>query len=90
MDVPKIAKWHLVHSWEFPNGLVIKDSGFHCRGVGVIPGQGTKISHASVPKKKKRWYIQRVKGEEVKTLMGTELQRCARQHTRPAHMEPLI
>ena len=53
MDVPKIAKWHLVHSWEFPNGLVIKDSGFHCRGVGVIPGQGTKISHASVPKKKK-------------------------------------
>ena len=79
MDVPKIAKWHLVHSWEFPNGLVIKDSGFHCRGVGVIPGQGTKISHASVQKKKKkRWYIQRVKGEEVNTLMGTELPKSER------------
>ena len=37
-------------------------------------------------KKKKVLYPQRVKGEEIKTLMCTELQRCARQHTRRAHI----
>lgn len=33
---------------------------------------------------------QRVKGEKIRTLLCTELQRCARQCARCAHMEPLI
>ena len=32
--------------WEFPCGLVVRISGFHCCGSGSIPGQGTKIPKA--------------------------------------------
>ena len=32
--------------WEFPDGLVVRILGFHYRGQGSIPGQGTKIPQA--------------------------------------------
>ena len=31
--------------WDFPCGPVVKTPGFQCRGMGSIPGQGTKIPH---------------------------------------------
>ena len=30
-------------SQEFPGGLVVRIPGFHCHGLGSIPGQRTKI-----------------------------------------------
>ena len=33
-------------SRDFPGGPVDKTLGFYCRGLGLIPGQGTKILHA--------------------------------------------
>ena len=41
---------------DFPGGPVVKTLRFHCRGTGLIPGQGTKIPHATWcgPKKKKK------------------------------------
>ena len=38
--------------WNFPGCPVVKTLGFHCRGAGSIPGQGTKIPH-TIDKKKK-------------------------------------
>ena len=42
--------------WNFPGGPVIKTPHFQCRGMGSIPGWGTKIPRASAarPKKKKK------------------------------------
>ena len=42
--------------WDFPGGPVVKTPHSQCRGAGLIPGQGTKIPHASQrgQKKKKR------------------------------------
>ena len=37
--------------WDFPGGPVIKTLPSNAGGVGSIPGQGAKISHASWPKK---------------------------------------
>ena len=37
----------LLLSWDFPRGPVVKTLHFHCRGTGSIPGQGTKILHAT-------------------------------------------
>ena len=34
---------------EFPGGPVVKTPHLHCRGVGLIPGLGTKILQASQP-----------------------------------------
>ena len=31
---------------DFPGGPVVKTPRFHCRGAGLIPGQGTGIPHA--------------------------------------------
>jgi len=41
---------------DFPGGLVISIPGFHCRGLGSIPGGGTEILQAaqSGQEKKKR------------------------------------
>ena len=39
---------------DFPHGPVVKTPCFHCRGMGSIPGWGTKILNAmrhSSPKK---------------------------------------
>ena len=36
--------------WDFPGGPVGKISPSSARGVGLIPGQGANISHASWPK----------------------------------------
>ena len=36
-----------------PCGPVVKHLHFHCRGVGSIPAQGTKILHASWHREKK-------------------------------------
>ena len=32
--------------WDFPGGPVVKTLRFQCRGMGSIPGQGTKIPHS--------------------------------------------
>ena len=44
------------NSWDFPGSPVVKTLLFHCRGVGLSPGQGIKILHAlmSRPKTKKK------------------------------------
>ena len=39
---------------DFPSGPVVKTLPFPCRGVGLIPGWGTKIPH--VAKKTKNYY----------------------------------
>ena len=36
--------------WDFPAGSVVKTSLSSSGGVGSVPGQGTKIPHASWPK----------------------------------------
>ena len=33
-------------SQEYPGGPVVRTQGFHCCGLGSIPGQGTKTSQA--------------------------------------------
>ena len=40
--------------WDFPGGSVLKTSPSNAWGVGLIPGQGARIPHASRPKKKDR------------------------------------
>ena len=44
------------HLQEFPGGPVVRTQGFHCRSLGSIPGQGTKIpaSHKVQTEKKKK------------------------------------
>ena len=37
--------------WGFPEAPVIKTLRFHCKGVGSIPGQGTKAPHATMKPK---------------------------------------
>ena len=37
---------------EFPGGLVVRIPGFHCCGLGSIPGQGTEILQAACGQKK--------------------------------------
>ena len=39
---------------DFPRGPVVKTSPSNTWGVGLIPGQGAKISHTLQPKKPKR------------------------------------
>ena len=39
---------HLKHPFrDFPGRPVVRTLCFHCRGVGLIPGQGIRILHAS-------------------------------------------
>ena len=40
-------------SWDVPGGPVVKTSPASARGVGLIPGRGTKIPHVSWPKNTK-------------------------------------
>ena len=40
--------------WDFPGGPVVTTPCFHCRGVGLIPGQGTRNLHAACMAKKKK------------------------------------
>ena len=40
--------------WDFPCGPVVKTPGFQCRGMGSIPGQGTKIPQAARHRQKKQ------------------------------------
>ena len=35
-------------TWEFPGGLLVRILGFHYRGWGSIPGQGTEILQGKV------------------------------------------
>ena len=35
-----------VSTWDFPGGPVVKSPSCNAGDVGLIPGQGTKISHA--------------------------------------------
>ena len=44
--------------WDLPGGPVVKTPCFHCRGIGSVPGQGTKILHAMWPA-----HTQETKGE---------------------------
>ena len=39
---------------DFTGGPVVKTSPYNADGMGLIPGWGAKISHASRPKKKKK------------------------------------
>ena len=39
---------------EFPGGLAVRILGFHCRGLGSIPGRGTEILQAVRPSQKKK------------------------------------
>ena len=40
-------------SWEFPGSPVVRTWHFHCRGLELVPGQGTKMSWHSQKKKEK-------------------------------------
>ena len=60
---PRVESFKLNISGDFPGGSVVKTLHFHCRGRGFIPGQGTKIPHASrcgqkwKKKKKKKGFL---------------------------------
>ena len=46
---------------EFPGGLVVRILGFHCRGLGSVPGRGTEILQAIQQGRKKEkslWLFQ--------------------------------
>ena len=56
---------------ELPGGLGVRILGFHCRGLGLVPGQGTEILqatrrsmvwHGQKKKKKVKTCIQRLEG----------------------------
>ena len=55
----------------FPGGLEVKVPRFHCRGKGLIPGQGTKILQAmcGMAKKRKKKNIKSRIGKENKGLL---------------------
>ena len=38
------------HKWDFPGGPVVETSPSNAGGMGLMPGQGAKIPHASWPK----------------------------------------
>ena len=42
---------------DFFGGPAAETSHFHCRGTGSIPGQGTKIPHATEQPRKKNVYV---------------------------------
>ena len=37
----------IIENSDFPGSAEVKTLCFHCRGAGLIPGQGTKVSHAA-------------------------------------------
>ena len=44
-------------SQEYPGGPGVRTQGFHCCGLGSVPGQGTKTSQAGFKKKKKSYHF---------------------------------
>ena len=44
----------IILSREFPGGLVVRILGFHCRGLGSVPGWGTEIPQATQHSQKKK------------------------------------
>ena len=46
ISIYKTKTWKF--SWDFPGGPVVKNLPSSAGDVGSIPGQGTKIPHASV------------------------------------------
>ena len=58
-------KWK---SMDFPGGPVVKTLSFQCRGIGLIPGPGTKIPHAVQDSKKKK-KKKPLKNSHVETLV---------------------
>ena len=44
----------LIHFWECPGGLMVRVPGFHCHGLGSIPGRGTEIPQAERCGKQKK------------------------------------
>lgn len=40
-------------TWDFPGSLVLGTPHFHCRCVGSVPSQGTRILHEVWPGQKK-------------------------------------
>ena len=42
LDTGSSVSWLRTHQ-EFPGGPVVRTPLFHCKGVGLIPGWGTKI-----------------------------------------------
>ena len=34
--------------WDFPGGPVVKTLRFHCKRMGLIPGQGTKMAKKKI------------------------------------------
>ena len=58
LDVRRV-KLKIINLGNFPGGPVVKTLCFQYRGLGSIPGQGTKISHAV-------WYSQKIK--KIKTV----------------------
>ena len=42
-----------MYGWDFPGSPVVKTLPSNAGGVGSIPGQGAKITHASQPEKPK-------------------------------------
>ena len=45
---------------DFPGGLGVKVCTPNSRGTGLIPGQGTKIPHATWHGQKKKWSLTRM------------------------------
>ena len=51
----EIKKLILIFTWrDLPSNPAVKILSFHCGGPGLIPAEGTKISHAAHAKKKKK------------------------------------
>ena len=46
VSIPVAFKQYLEGQGEFPGGPVVKTQHFHCRGMGSVPGWGTKIPYA--------------------------------------------
>ena len=47
------VKSKVLLSCKFPGGIVVRILGFHCHGLGSVPGQGPEISQVTWPKNKK-------------------------------------
>ena len=49
----QITPFKTTQGGEFPGSLGVRTLCFNCRGMGSIPGWGTKMLHAKLPKEKK-------------------------------------
>ena len=47
---------------DFPGSPVVKTEGFHCRGTGINPGQGTGIPHAA-------WHSKKIKNNNKDVII---------------------